>query len=49
MRQAGDGRILVLVERVVFLGPDRAQQFQRRRDGLEADRIGGSSRSMSEK
>ena len=38
--QAGDGRVLVLVERVVLLGLGGAGQFQRGGDRLEADRVG---------
>ena len=41
VRQAGDGGILVLVERVILFGSHRAHQFQGRGNGLEPDRVGG--------
>ena len=41
VRQAGDGRVLVLFERVFELGPGGLGQLERRGDRLEPDRIGG--------
>ncbi len=40
VRQAGDGRVLVLIERVILaVGPDSAGQFEWRGDRLEPDRV----------